>query len=263
MDGIEGLRVKLFIVLPDVGQTKYNAIRRIGCNGRSLDVLFSYTIAKWKPSSLGRILKLREKKCIRSLMLDSGAYHLMRLGENVDVTQYASLVNKYSSSWDYVVAPDVPGSQELTLARTLEFMEYYKGSFLPVLQGSSPREYEEFYNVLQDYGVMERSYLVNNTPLVGVGGLDGEKKRVSFVAEIVRRLSNYDVMLHIFGVGIRVLKGLKRRGLLGIVYSVDSSGWLAEIQWRRRTVYRALTPLEANVAAIKGYLDRAEGLIYN
>ncbi|MEB3860645.1 MAG: hypothetical protein GSR84_00310, partial [Desulfurococcales archaeon] len=62
--------------------------------------------------------------------------------------------------------------------------------------------------------------------------------------------------LHLFGAGARILAGLARRGLLGQVYSVDSSGWLAEIMWRRRTVHNADTPLEANARAIEAYIEK-------
>jgi len=253
--------VRLFIVLPDVSEAKSEALARLGASGSRPDVLISYTTVKWKPVSLERLRALRRRKVLGYVMLDSGAYHLMRVGEEVEVEAYARVIEENKDLWDFVVAPDVPGDPRATLERTLRFMESYRGRFLPVLQGDSPKDYVLFLEELVDYGVLDQAYVMNRKPVIGVGGLDGFKKRVSFVAEVVKRLTGYDVLLHIFGVGIRVLKGLRRRGLLENVFSVDSSGWLAEIQWRRRTVYGAVTPVEANMHAIRGYLGRAEGLV--
>ncbi|GAB6148689.1 hypothetical protein [Stetteria hydrogenophila] len=42
------------------------------------------------------------------------------------------------------------------------------------------------------------------------------------------------------------------------MYSVDSSAWQAEVRWRRRTHYGAAGTLEANLAAITGYLARVK-----
>ncbi|MEB3789835.1 MAG: hypothetical protein GSR72_08105 [Desulfurococcales archaeon] len=255
------MSVRLFIVLPDVSEAKSEALAKLGANGSRPDVLISYTIVKWKPISLERLRALRRRKVLGYVMLDSGAYHLMKIGEEVDVEAYTRVIEENRDLWDFVVAPDVPGDPRATLERTLWFMESYSGEFLPVLQGNSPRDYVLFLEELASYGVTDRAYTVDGKPVIGVGGLDGYKKRVSFVAEVVRMLARYNVLLHIFGVGIRVLKGLRRRGLLKNVFSVDSSGWLAEIQWRRRTIYGAVTPVEANMHAIRGYLGRAEGLV--
>jgi hypothetical protein len=210
---------------------------------------------------LGGLRSLLRERVIEEIMLDSGAYHLARLGEEVDVIEYSSFV--YGEPiWNYVVAPDVPGDPDLTLERTLLFAQFFDDNFIPVLQGERADDYPLFLERLDSLGLIERApRVLGGLPLIGIGGLDGPKKRVGFVSRIVELLSDYSVALHIFGVGSRVLRGLSRRGLLENVYSVDSSGWLAEIQWRRRTVYGARNTIEANALAIHGYLDRVERAI--
>ncbi len=252
--------VKVFIVLPDLSERKFEAIR-LASSTRRLNILVSYTILRWKPAMVERLERLRRANLVESILLDSGAYHLMKLGEEVDVHEYSAFINSIKY-WDLVVAPDVPGKPSATLERTILFSQVYEEDFVPVLQGDRPSEYETFLRRIDALGLVDRApRVMSGLPLVGIGGLDGPKKKVGFVSQIVEKLSDYSIALHIFGVGSRVLRGLKKRGLLGKIYSVDSSGWLAEIQWRRRTVYGAKNTVEANVMAIHGYLDRVERAI--
>ena len=112
---------------------------------------------------------------------------------------------------------------------------------------------------LASRGLLEWSpRLPGDRRLLGLGGLDGPRRRISYIASLLEEVeSRLDgVSLHLFGVGARILAGLARRGLLDLVYSVDSSGWLAEIRFRRRTHYRAPGVVEANAAAMRGYLAR-------
>jgi hypothetical protein len=71
--------VRVYIVLPDLGDAKYYAIRRLGEEGVYVNVLVSYTILKWKPSTIVRLIELKDEGYLGSVMLDSGAYHMMRL----------------------------------------------------------------------------------------------------------------------------------------------------------------------------------------
>ncbi|MEB2837021.1 MAG: hypothetical protein GSR80_000319 [Desulfurococcales archaeon] len=252
--------VRVFLVLPDVSEAKCRAI----CLAGPLDVLVSYTTLKWKPSTLARLLALRRRGCLSSVMLDSGAYHLARLGARVDPREYAADSRSgLGPAWDLVVAPDVPGDPEATLERTLEFIQSYGAPFLPVAQPppgpADPRRHALEAERLVSRGLLEWSpRLPGGRRLLGLGGLDGPRRRVSYIAGLLEEVESRlgGVSLHLFGVGARILAGLARRGLLGLVYSVDSSGWLAEIRFRRRTHYRAPGVVEANAAAMKGYLAR-------
>ncbi len=256
----------MFIVLPDLGETKYRALARLGSAGMPVDVLISYTTLKWKPSAYRRIQELRRRGLVRGVMLDSGAYHIMRLGEEVDLEDYSRIASE--GPWTFVVAPDVPGDPPATLERTARFSVIYEGRFVPVIQGGQMEEYAENMRALWSLGLLDRAPVAGDgRPLVGIGGLDGRKKRTNFVSSLISTLARearelgLDPTFHLFGIGVRVLKGLARRGLLRYIYSVDSSGWLAEIQWRRRTVYNANTPLEANLKAIEAYIAKAEAAV--
>ncbi len=247
--------VRVFLVLPDLSRSKAEALARLG----KVDVLLSYTILRWKPSALERLRVLRSR--LGEVMLDSGAYHQGRGEAWVDPASYASFANKNRSLFNYVVAPDHPGDPGETLARTLRFMDHYPGEFIPVVQpgpGHGPHTHIAMVEQLDRAGVLERAPRAEGGVLVGVGGLDGERRRVSYIAALVREAEReYPwARLHLFGAGARILAGLARRGLLGQVYSVDSSGWLAEIMWRRRTVHNADTPLEANARAIEAYIEK-------
>ncbi len=254
--------VRVYIVLPDLSESKAEALCSLAGRWRPVDVLVSYTVLRWKPAVMPRLRRLKSEGCIGRVMIDSGAYHIMRLGEQVDPAGYAEYLGKHRGLADTVVAPDIPGSPGETLERTLEFMRHYQGSFIPVLQGGGISDYRACLEDMIDYGILERApRLPDGRALIGIGGLDGAKKRVGFVSSLLESLPREGYAYHVFGVGVRVLRGLRRRGLLGNVYSVDSSGWLSEIMWRRRTVYRAETPVEANMHAIHGYLLKAEAAV--
>jgi len=160
-----------------------------------------------------------------------------------------------------VVGPDIPRDPLRSLERLERFHMAYPGPFLPTLQSRDlgPEGYLWMLERLEDAGLLGRAPRPDGSrPLVGVGGLVGA--RVGMVARVVERLSeSCDCLLHLFGANLRVVRGLARRGLLEKVYSVDTSGWLAEIRWRRRTVYRASSTLEANLAAMRGYLEKMAG----
>lgn len=250
--------VELFLVLPDLGGSKVEALRGLCAEGVRASVLVSYTVLRWKPSMLPRLASLRVEGCLGRVMLDSGAYHLMRLGESVDPGEYAGFARSARELWDIVVAPDVPGRPGETLERTLEFASVYAGRFMPVLQGEDEEGYSRLLRSFEAEGLIDRAPRApDGRPIVGVGGLDGDRKRVGYVSRLLRRLPS-DYSYHLFGVGVRVIRGLRRRGLLDRVYSVDSSGWLAEIWFRRRTVYGASGVVEANLAAMRAYIGKAQ-----
>ena len=252
--------VRVLLVLPDLSEAKAEALRRVSRVMGPLDVLVSYSTLVWKPGVLPRLSALRGEGVLGLVMLDSGAYHLARKGIEVPVEDYARAASR--GLWSLVVAPDVPGDPAATLARTRLFARLHPGRFVPVVQGRKPEEYALSLQALWREGLLDRAPHVGRGMLLGIGGLDGGRRRVSFIADLLRRLGGearrlgVEPVFHLFGAGARIVRGLRRRGLLELVYSVDSSGWLAEIQYRRRTVYRASGPVEANAAAIRGYLTR-------
>ena len=254
--------VRVFIVLPDVSTAKVNAILRASRERGPVDVLVSYTTLTWKPSSYGRLLLLREHGALGEVMLDSGAYHLMRLGMEVPLEDYAA--RAVEGPWDLVVAPDVPSDPGLTIERSVRFTQLHPGEFIPVLQGETVEGYLASLRAEWELGLLDRAPMRSGARLVGVGGLDGPRRRIAFLSRLVSsvlresRSIGLDIVLHLFGIGVRLIRGLRRRGLLESVYSVDSSGWLAEITFRRRTVYAAHTPEEASYKAITAYLAKAE-----
>ena len=162
----------------------------------------------------------------------------------------------------YVVAPDVPGAPGETLRRTLEFSWLYPGEFVPVAQpprgAPDPRAHAGELQRLAGEGLLDRAPRVPGGRLVGLGGLDGARRRAGYVTGLLEAVEELGlgVRVHLFGAGARLLRSIARRGLTRLVHSVDTSGWLAEIMFRRRSVYAAHTTIEANVAAIEGYLGR-------
>jgi hypothetical protein len=168
--------------------------------------------------------------------------------------------------WDIVVAPDVPGHPAKTIERTLQFAKVYSSEFMPVIQGGTVEEYRQTLEYYYKNNIISYTLKVDGRPLLGIGGLDGNKRRVAYVSKLLKTLTQTAIELgvnpifHLFGIGIRILKGLAKRGLIKHVYSVDSSGWLAEIQFRRRTVHNAPTPIHANYAAIKTYVTKVLSL---
>ncbi|MCE4599695.1 MAG: hypothetical protein F7C81_05810 [Desulfurococcales archaeon] len=244
--------MRVFLVLPDLSMRKYATLQSLADKGILIDVLVSYTILSSKPSMLSRLQELRQTGSIGEVMLDSGAYHLARLGLNVDPLEYSNFAYKWLDLWDYVVAPDVPGDPDATLERTIEFAKYYREDFIPVIQGGSVDEYVKMGESLLD----AIGYL--NASLTGIGGLDGFKRRAPFISKLVSSISRSLGLykLHLFGVGSRIVKSLAKRGLLKYIYSVDTTAWLAEIMYRRNTVYKALDVVDANISAIIGYLKR-------
>ena len=251
--------MRVFLVFPDLSESKYRALRALG----GVDILVSYTTLKWKPGIRGRLAMLRGEDLLTGVMLDSGAYHHGNGYTRVDPVEYSGFASSHRSLFDYIVAPDVPGRQVESLERTMAMMEWYPGEFIPVLQPPGgppdPSAHAGYIEDLERIGALDRAPRVEGGGvLVGLGGLDGGLRRIGYIAEVVRLIEReYPwARLHIFGAGARVLKGLRRRGLIGNVYSVDSSSWLSEIMWRRRTVYNAGDVVEANIAAINGYLER-------
>ncbi|MEB3860351.1 MAG: hypothetical protein LRS43_03980 [Desulfurococcales archaeon] len=241
--------VKVFLVLPDLSRRKAEAIERLYEEGLAVRVLASYTILLAKPRMLESLKRLKLEGAIEEVMLDSGAYHVLRQGAKVDVSSYAGFASRHGRLWDYVVAPDVPGDPAATIERTLEFSKAYKGDYMAVAQGGSVEEYvsvaEELAGIPGSIGVL------------GVGGLDGEKRRLGFASRLVGSLAARGfVRLHLFGAGAKHVRGLARRGLLSYVSSIDTTAWLAEIVYRRRTVYGVEGIVEANMAAITGYMNR-------
>ena len=238
--------VRVFLVLPDLSFAKAVALSEVG----GVDVLVSYSILVMKPGMRDRLEAVRDRLGV--VMLDSGAYHHARGVVDVDPVEYASFAWENRRLWHLVVAPDVPGNPGETLRRTLIFDKHYPGEgYIPVIQGGRVEDYLGMLRELEAQGLASEGFLV------GVGGLDGEKRRIAFLSKLLSKLPD-KYRYHLFGVGARILRGLARRGLLYKVYSVDSSAWLMEIRYRRRTVYKASDLITAEILGIKGYLERVE-----
>jgi hypothetical protein len=239
--------VEVFLVLPDLSRGKVEAVVRLS-RELPVSVLVSYSLFKLKPSSLGRLGELRGRSGAK-VMLDSGAYHLRRLGLRVGVGEYARFASRHSGLFDVVVAPDVPGAPNATLARTLLFAELYQGPFLPVLQGLDAEGYLRVWQRLRARGLDNGGY-------VGAGGLDGPRRSPGFVAELAGRLCGVDVRLHLFGAGLKLYKALSPEAR-ECVRSVDSGAWSMEILYRRRSHLKADgDPVQLNYTAMKSYLER-------
>ncbi|MEM1927515.1 MAG: hypothetical protein QXS85_02085 [Acidilobaceae archaeon] len=237
------MSLSVYIVMPDLSLSKVRAVE-LASRETDFGVLVSFSVIKMKPVTLERLALLRSLTDV-PVMLDSGAYHLARLGVEVRVEEYAELASRNSRLFDTVVAPDIPGDCATTLERTRVFAKLYGDQFVPVTQGRSVRDYVLCSEELSEYAGEK----------LGVGGLDGEKKRAGFVSELVAALPSG---LHIFGAGSRLVASLSRLGLARKIASIDSSGWLAEIRYRRRSVLKAENVVEANARAIVAYVDRVK-----
>ncbi len=250
--------LRVYLVFPDLGGAKARALCMLAGKGRRVDVLVSYSVMMMKPATRARLERLRSGGCLGSVMLDSGAYHVAFHGLRLTPEDYARGASSLEGLVDLVVGPDVPRDPAGSLERLRRFTESYPGSFIPAIQAGSPTPdaYLDGLRALEESGLLERAPRVDGgAPLIGVGGLVGLRTRL--VAEIVSAVSKAcDCKLHLFGVNLRVVRGLARRRLLDSVYSIDTSGWLSEIRWRRRTVYKAESTLEANLAAIEAYLGK-------
>jgi hypothetical protein len=246
----------VFLVFPDLGGAKGEALCRLAGEGLRVNVLLSYATILAKPSTTRRLGELRRRGCLGAVMLDSGAYHVAFRGLRLGVGEYARGALGLSGLVDLVVGPDVPRDPRASLERLAAFSRAYPHPFIPTLQSSGPPEgYLESLRMLEEAGIIDRAPRVGGEPLVGIGGLVGMP--TSYGVEAVRLVSgSCGCRLHIFGASLRLLTALRRRGLLGALHSIDTSGWLAEIRWRRRSLYHASTTLEANMAAMRGYIAK-------
>ncbi len=247
---------KVFLVFPDLGGAKAEALCMLKRRGVNVNVLISYATLRYKPTTFGKLVKLKQNNCLGEIMLDSAAYHVAFRGLKLSPEEYAEQAKKLSEIVDIIVGPDIPRNPEQTLERLLKFSEIYGEQFIPTIQSKGPsREYVESLRLLEKHGIIKHAPYINGKPLIGVGGLVG--KKVKEVAEIVKTISlNCKCYLHLFGVNLRAIRGLARRSLLEHIYSIDTSGWLSEIKWRRRTTYSAKSTLEANYLAIMGYIEK-------
>jgi hypothetical protein len=237
--------VEVYLVMPDLSRAKVEALVRLS---RELPVfiLISYSTFKLKPVTLERLAELRRRAYV-GVMLDSGAYHMARLGLHVDVSEYASFASRYDDLFDIVVAPDIPGDARATINRTVAFAKTYGGEMLPVVQGGSMEEYVWSYLELKKLGLVDG--------YAGVGGLDGVKRRKDWLKKLLSKLCYHSVRLHLFGVGARLSRSLATYSYC--IKSLDSGAWQAEIRYRRRSQLRVdEDTVEANYRAMKKYLYR-------
>jgi queuine/archaeosine tRNA-ribosyltransferase len=234
---------KVYLVLPDLSRPKLEAIVMASRELGNLGLLISYSTFKLKPVTLERLAELRGRADV-SVMLDSGAYHMARLGLHVDVSEYASLASRHSKLFDVVVAPDAPGDADRTVARTVKFSKLYTGEFMPVVQGSTVEDYTRCFWELKYLG-LARYYRL------GVGGLERFKSNPGKLGELVSRLCFKP--LHLFGVGSRTLRLISAYS--DCIRSVDSVAWLHEIKYRRRILGDG-DPVILNYNAIKTYIYR-------
>jgi hypothetical protein len=234
---------KVYLVLPDLSRPKLEAIAMLSKELSNLGLLVSFYTLKTKPKTLDRLRELRGRADV-SVMLDSGAYHMARLGLSLDVREYAGLASRRGDLFDIVVAPDVPGDPELTVVRTIKFSRLYAGDFMPVVQGRSVEEYIGCYRELRSLGLARYHRL-------GVGGLERFKREPALLGELVSKLCFKP--LHLFGVGSRMLRLMSAYD--GCIRSVDSVAWLHEIRYRRRILGDG-DPVRLNYNAIKTYIYR-------
>jgi hypothetical protein len=237
---------KVYLVLPDLSRPKLEAIAVLSKELGNLGLLVSFYTLKAKPKTLDRLRELRERADV-TVMLDSGAYHMARLGLKLDVREYAGLASRHGDLFDVVVAPDVPGDPELTVIRTIKFSRLYAGDFMPVVQGRGVEEYVRCYRELRSLGLARYHRL-------GVGGLERFKREPALLGELVSKLCFKP--LHLFGVGSRVLRLMATYD--GCIRSIDSTAWLHEIRYRRRALGDG-DPVRLNYNAIKAYLRRFYG----
>ena len=237
--------VEVYLVMPDLSRSKVEALVRLSGELR-VSILVSYSTFKLKPATLRGLEELRGRAEV-NVMLDSGAYHVARLGLNVSVEEYARFAERHQRLFNIVVAPDVPGDAEATVERTREFSRVYRGWFLPVLQGTRLEEYLWCARELRE--------IVSGGGYVGVGGLDGSKRRVEWLGKLLSKLCG-SVELHLFGLGARLTKTLTAR-YGGCVKSVDTGAWSSEIAYRRRSTLGAGGDIvELEYKAMKSYLER-------
>jgi hypothetical protein len=234
---------KVYLVLPDLSRSKLEALVLLSNDLNNLGLLVSFYTLKTKPKTLDRLRELRGRADV-DVMLDSGAYHMARLGINLNVGEYADLASRHSNLFDVVVAPDVPGDACRTVVRTIKFSKLYTGDFMPVVQGRSAEEYVRCYRELRSLGLARYRRL-------GVGGLELFKSEPNLLGELLSRLCFKP--LHLFGVGSRVLRLVSAYD--GCIRSVDSTAWLHEIRFRRRTLGDG-DPVRLNYNAIKTYIYR-------
>jgi hypothetical protein len=144
--------VKVYLVLPDLSRPKLEALVLLSGELCSLGLLISFYTVKTKPKTLDRLRELRGRADV-SVMLDSGAYHMARLGLNLDVREYAGFASRHGNLFDVIVAPDVPGDADKTIVRTVKFSKLYTGEFMPVVQGSTVDDYARCYRELRSLGL--------------------------------------------------------------------------------------------------------------
>jgi hypothetical protein len=237
--------IEVYLVMPDLSRAKVEALMKLSVE-LPVSILMSYSIFKLKPITLERLVELRKYADVK-VMLDSGAYHAVRLGLNVDVVEYALFASRHRNLFDVVVAPDIPGDARATISRTVAFAKNYEGSILPVVQGEGLEDY--IWSFLE----LEKLGLING--YAGVGGLDGLKRRKSWLQELLSRLCSHYVKLHLFGIGARLYRSLATYSYC--VKSLDSGAWQAEIRYRRRSQLGVDEDvMEANYRAMRRYLFR-------
>jgi len=239
--------VKVYLVMPDLSWAKVEALARLS-REQPVSILVSYSTIIMKPVTLERLRELRRRAYSLEVMLDSGAYHMARLGLEISVAGYANFVSKHLNLFDVVVAPDVPGDCEATLRRTLEFKRLYGGPLFPVVQGRSLDEYVSCYHDISEAELIDGA--------LGVGGLDGSRRRVDFLESLLAELCIDTTKLHLFGVGARLYKALASR-YGDCIASIDTGAWQAEIYYRRRTELKVNGDVaELEYKAMKRYLER-------
>jgi hypothetical protein len=245
---VDVIGVKVYLVMPDLSRAKLEAIVRLS-GELPLSILVSYSTFKLKPATLDRLRELRSRAEVE-VMLDSGAYHMRRLGLDVRVEDYASFVQSNPRLFDVIVAPDVPHDCGSTLFRSFRFSKLLGNppDVMMVLQGVTLNDYIKCYR-LHRLAFGELHY-------VGVGGLDGARRRVGFLSELLGNLCNMGLELHLFGIGARLARLLATRGY-NCVKSTDTMAWLHEIKFRRRDELGVDGNLvELNYRAMRRYLER-------
>ncbi len=193
-------------------------------------------------------------------MLDSGAYHIAFHGLELTPEEYAQRAKYLRNHVNLIVGPDIPRNPKKSIDRMLRFSNIYRDEFIPTLQSSNldPDEYLLNLEALEVHGLLKKAPKVHGgKPLIGIGGLVGAP--VKIVASVIDRLKDAcNCFFHLFGANVRIIKGLARRDLLNKIYSIDTSGWLSDLRWRRRTVYKARDTLEANIKVMIGYLTKIQ-----
>jgi len=238
--------LKVYLVLASLQKPVFLALERLA-REKQVYVLVSYSILKIKPGMLQELYKLKASINNITIMLDSGAYHVKRLGVRIDVREYVDFINKHGKLFDLVVAPDIPGDRVATVQRTKEFMRYYSGSFLPVVQGATISDYLQCYRELQGLSI--------TTNYWGVGGLDGSKKKPWFIKSLLAGFCGPNIRLHLFGVGSRLYKELKRYHKC--IESIDTGVWSKELKYRRwELLERFIDQADLEYRAIVRYLKR-------